>query len=227
MTNVFLFETKKIDKSKFYEFTIREIFYAYFLANHKYYLFIFQKESIDLNFIFQLVEVVDKLDSRKRQIRSMRGFILYALEIMETDKDSQILETNLKPFFWQDVKRIINQNKKNGLQNYLFPIKEVNLDIDKYNKVNIEHLKSFQSNIPPVATKHSYFENLKNISDEEKKEIIQKGFQLQAKKSLSLKEYYEGDNEESLINFKSYRIKYESIRRTKLYKDLKLALEAR
>jgi glutathione synthase/RimK-type ligase-like ATP-grasp enzyme len=62
--------------------------------------------------IYESVQVVDQLNSRKREIRSIRGFILYALEIMETDKNYQILETNLEPFFWKNVKRVINQNKK-------------------------------------------------------------------------------------------------------------------
>jgi hypothetical protein len=130
MKNAFLFETKEIEKGVFQKFKSEGIFYSHFLAGQKYYLFLFKKESIDLNFLYQSVELLNQLDSRKRQIRSIRGFILYALELMEKNKDSQILETNLEPFFWKNVQRIINQNKKNGLQNFLFS-KERNLKRNK------------------------------------------------------------------------------------------------
>ena len=64
--------------------------------------------------------VLQELDSKKRQIRSLRGFFLYALEIMEAGRDFEILSTNLQPFFWRKVKTIIRQNKKKALQEFLF-----------------------------------------------------------------------------------------------------------
>jgi hypothetical protein len=62
---------------------------------------------------------------------------------------------------------------------------------------------------------------LGKISEEEKIEIIKLGFQLQAEGRISLKKYYEIPQEFSLFQLKVYRIKYESIRGTKLYKKLK------
>ena len=64
--------------------------------------------------------MTQELDSKKRKIRSLRGFFLYALEIMENGQDYEILETNLQPFFWRKVKDIIRQNKKDALQEFLF-----------------------------------------------------------------------------------------------------------
>ena len=64
--------------------------------------------------------MIQELDSKKRKIRSLRGFFLYALEIMETGKDYEILSTNLQPFFWRKVKTIIRQNKKGALLEFLF-----------------------------------------------------------------------------------------------------------
>jgi len=61
-------------------------------------------------------------------IRSFRGFFLYALEIMQTGKDYEILTTNLQPFFWRKVKNIIRQNKKGALLEFLFGKAEVNQD---------------------------------------------------------------------------------------------------
>ena len=59
------------------------------------------------------------------------------------------------------------------------------------------------------------------ISEQEKIEIIQRGFQLQAEGKISLKKYYENTDPNSLFQSKGYSIKYESIRRTKLYQNLK------
>ena len=60
------------------------------------------------------------------------------------------------------------------------------------------------------------------ISEEDKIEIIQLGFQLQNEGKISLKKYYEGTETNSLFQLKGYSIKYESIRRTKLYQSLKV-----
>jgi uncharacterized coiled-coil protein SlyX len=62
---------------------------------------------------------------------------------------------------------------------------------------------------------------LGTISEQEKIEIIQTGFQLQAEGKISLKNYYESIDPNSLFQSKGYSIKYESIRRTKLYQQLK------
>ncbi len=59
------------------------------------------------------------------------------------------------------------------------------------------------------------------ISEEEKIEIIKLGFQLQAEGKISLKTYYESTDPDSLFQSKGYSIKYESVRRTKLYQNLK------
>ena len=65
------------------------------------------------------------------------------------------------------------------------------------------------------------FITLGNLSEQEKIEIIQTGFRLNQERKISLKNYYEGTEEYSLFQHKGYNIKYESIRRTKLYQSLK------
>ena len=67
----------------------------------------------------------------------------------------------------------------------------------------------------------SNFKTLGKISEEERIEIIQTGFQLNQEGKISLKKYYEGTEEYSLFQLRGYSIKYESIRRTKLYQQLK------
>ena len=68
--------------------------------DQKYYFFLSAQKSIDIDFLYHSVDVIQELDSKKRKIRSLRGFFLYALEIIENGKDYQILHTNLQPFFW-------------------------------------------------------------------------------------------------------------------------------
>ena len=65
------------------------------------------------------------------------------------------------------------------------------------------------------------FITLGKISEEEKIEIIQLGFQLNQEGKISLKKYYEGTGESSLFQLKGYSIKYEAIRKNKFYQSLK------
>ena len=122
MKNIFFFQTQQIpdDTILFDEFKQQNIFYSYFQIDQNYYLFLYAQQSIDINLLYQSVEVVQELDSKQRKIRSLRGFFLYALEIMENGKEYEILETNLQPFFWKKVENIIRQNKKAALQEFLF-----------------------------------------------------------------------------------------------------------
>ena len=52
-------------------------------------------------------------------------------------------------------------------------------------------------------------------------EIIQTGFRLNQEGRISLKKYYESTDPNSLFQHKGYSIKYETIRRTKLYQQFK------
>jgi hypothetical protein len=67
----------------------------------------------------------------------------------------------------------------------------------------------------------SNFITLGRIPEQERIEIIQRGFQLQAEGKISLKKYYEGTETDSLFQLKGYRIKYEAIRKNKFYQQLK------
>ena len=67
----------------------------------------------------------------------------------------------------------------------------------------------------------SNFITLGRIPEQERIEIIQRGFQLQAEGKISLKKYYEGTETDSLFQLKGYPIKYEAIRKNKFYQQLK------
>ena len=121
-TNVFFFQTQQIpdDTILLDEFKQQNIFYSYFQVDQNYYLFFYSQKSIDIHFLSQFVDVIQELDSKQRKIRSLRGFFLYALEIIENAQDYEILSTNLQPFVWRKVKNIIRQNKKAAFQEFLF-----------------------------------------------------------------------------------------------------------
>ena len=59
-----------------------------------------------------------------------------------------------------------------------------------------------------------------NLSEDEKIEIIKLGFQLQTEGKISLKKYYESTEQYSLFQSKRYSMKYDTIRKTKLYQQL-------
>ena len=78
------------------------------------------------------------------------------------------------------------------------------------------------SNQKKTLNQHNFI-TLANLSEEEKIQIIQRGFQLQTENKISLKKYYESKDPSSLFQLRGYKIKYETIRRTKLYQQLKLS----
>ena len=69
--------------------------------------------------------------------------------------------------------------------------------------------------------KNEDFISPSQISEEERVEIIKKGFQLNQEGKISLKKYYEGTETHSLYQWKGYSIKYDSIRKTNSYKRTK------
>ena len=127
MNNLFFFQTHQIPDSSsiFNQLKEQKIFFSYFqveqaAGDQNYYLFLYAQQSIDINFLYQSVEIIQELDSKQRKIRSFRGFFLYALEIIQKAQDYEILQTNLQPFFWRKIKNIIRQNKKGALLEFLF-----------------------------------------------------------------------------------------------------------
>ena len=65
------------------------------------------------------------------------------------------------------------------------------------------------------------FKTYGKISEEERIEIIQRGFQLNKEGKITLKKYYESTEEHSLFQFKGYSTKYGVIRNKELFKNLR------
>lgn len=123
IANIFFFEIKKIRNSAtiLEELKRREIFFSYFKVDQRYYLLAFQEHPFDPEFLYQSLNQVKELNSKKRILRSFRGFLLYGLEIMNQGKFSKVLQTNLNSYFWLKVGSVIRQNRKEVLLQFLFP----------------------------------------------------------------------------------------------------------
>jgi hypothetical protein len=171
---------------------------------------------------------MEELDYKQSKIRSLRGFFLYILEIMGDGKDFQILTTNLQPSFWRNLRKILRQNKKavlleflfgkdqdqksdsigleelqnqvNSLQERIVELENQNLVMEgklnvlsaasRRSKLNISRRKDYHTTFNQNhAQNQQNFLPLSQISEQEIGEIIQKGFQLQAKGKISLKKY--------------------------------------
>src|SRR6476620_11832035 len=156
MKTVFFFQTQQILDHAIIldQFKKQKIFFSYFQVDQKYYLFVYTQKPIEMDFIYQIIDVIQELDSRKRKLRSIRGFLLYALEFMENGKDSKILSTNLQTFFWKKVKNVIVQNKKGALQEFLFEL-QLNLSINHSNSQNDleEKIKILQNQLNSLQQK--------------------------------------------------------------------------
>lgn len=139
MISAYFLEVEKISKDIFSVLSSNNIYFSYFWADEKYYLFLYSRIIHDFDFVYQKIEIIKQLDFRRRQIRSTRGFILFALEIKEKAKEFKVIETNLSKFFWENVQRVINQNKKKGLENFLVG-KELELEFKQDFQIKIENL---------------------------------------------------------------------------------------
>ena len=114
MNNIFFFQTQPIPDSSsiFDQFNQQNIFFSYFQVDQNYYLFVYAQKSIDINFLYQSIDVIQELDSKQRKIRSFRGFFLYALEIMQMGENYEILKTNLQPFFLEKSQNYYSTKSK-------------------------------------------------------------------------------------------------------------------
>ena len=74
----------------------------------------------DFKCLANTIHILEELNTKQRKIRSLRGFFLYALEIIQSTDNYQILKTNLKPSFWRNLRTILRQNKKIVLLQFLF-----------------------------------------------------------------------------------------------------------
>jgi len=152
----FFFEIQQIpeDSKIFDELQNQQVCFSYFQVNQKYYLFVYQQKFIDIDRIEPFIHILDELDTKQRKIRSLRGFFLYALEILENGQDYQILKTNLQPSFWRKLKTILRQNKKIVLLQFLFGKDEDNKLVNQgWNPAFDDRIQNLQNQINSLQQK--------------------------------------------------------------------------
>jgi hypothetical protein len=166
----------------------------------------------------------DKISDLETTLKNSKYPLSDALEASERIQIGQMGDSTLKSEkSLQSADLLSNDSKVNlEVKEPRHPISE-SLSEDKIRPLETLY-DTQQYNIPSNQEKvlhGSNFITLGKIPEQERIEIIQKGFQLQAEGKISLKKYYETTHPYSLFQLKGYSIKYESIRRTTLYKSLK------
>jgi gas vesicle protein len=115
----------------FTELEKHEFKFYYFRINQVHYLFFYgKKEEFDsIDHLYRTITIIEELDTKKRRLRSVRGFFLYAIEILEStnQENIQVLKTNLPLFFWKRAKNVIRQNNKGLLFHFLFGASEMSI----------------------------------------------------------------------------------------------------
>ena len=104
-------------------------------------MFFYKETDIDIHFIDRNISIIQELDRKQRQIRSLIGFFFYISEIIEIAKDYKILKTNLQPSFWRRLKRILRQNKKSVLLTFLFGSEKISSASDTHITKEFQSLK--------------------------------------------------------------------------------------
>ena len=122
---------------------------------------------------------------------------------MEASTDRKVLKTNLNPFFWGKVKKVIQRNKKAALEEFLFGsqverLQEKVIHLDREGNLNMLSEAKKTPVKPPLDPQlgntslnqinglnlnnydyyASNFITLGNISEQEKIEIIQTGLKV-------------------------------------------------
>ena len=148
---------------------------------------------------------------------ALRGTLDTPVETKIIQQGDSILKTNMGSYFQENDGEVIDS---------IYPTKEV--ESKSVSEVSKSPLKTAErseeynlSSKQEKSLNETNFVTLGNISEQERIEIIKTGFQRQAEGKISLKKYYESTQEYSVFQFKGYQIKYETIRRTKLYQNLK------
>ena len=179
-----------------------KFFFSYFQVDENYYLFSYTDQFIDVEFFYENLAVIQELDTKERKIRSIRGFLLYVLEIMETGEEVEILNTNLEPFFWTRVKNVLRQSKKNLLIQFLFGKASDNKIINKDLSYALEEM---EMKIQNLETQVSYlqervfdlgvkvledkFTDLEIIQSEQQPNIVSEAPKINEKTSLTSQQY--------------------------------------
>ena len=187
-------------------------------------------------------DLKDKIESLENQVNSLQQKVIQLeAKFMAVERNSKYALSDIlgAPRETKNIHQgdsTLKNEKSLQSANLLSNDSKVNLEV-KEPRHPISESLSEASKIPlkPLSITQQYnipsnqkkglnepnFITFGKISEDEKIEIIKTGFQLQAESKISFKKYYESTDPYSLFQLKGYNIKYETIRRTKLYQSLK------
>lgn len=107
-----------------FDFLSNLTYWSYFRVETEYYLFLFARNQVFEVFITMYLSrkifIKKNIKTRKRRLRSLRGFCLYVIELMQAKEDVKIINTNLDPSFWEEIQGILRQKTKSKLNKFLF-----------------------------------------------------------------------------------------------------------
>ena len=116
------------------------------------------------------------------------------------------------------------QTNQNQILLLLQRVIDLEIKVEEYARRRQNKASEAIKSIPQdKAPNEDDFITLGKISEEDKVEIVKLGFLTSQEGKISLKKYYEGNGEDTLFEWKGYQIKYDSIRKTKVYQQLKFS----
>lgn len=194
--------------------------FSYYRADRKFYLFLYGDKFKDRNDILNEIKLLRILDRKKRRFQSLRGYFRMGLEMRKKAKGLKELETNLDDFFWEKLDRALRKNQKNSFEDYIFDVSESS-ELEKLmHEVSLlkKRVEMLENRLG--ASNMEDYKNWKEIEKLELKEVVIQGFKLLKEGKLSLPEFYEGEEELSLFDWKNYKLKYNTLRKSSFYKNL-------
>lgn len=151
---------------------------------------------------------------------------LESSKTIQQGNSNSTMEGKKPPYLTRNGEPFAKPENQSQIRNPTYQTKDIeSKNLSETSKIDFktsstsEHYNSLL-NQEKGPNEHNFI-TLSNLSEDHKIEIIKTGFQLQAKEKISLKKYYESTKKYSLFQLKGYSIKYESIRRTSIYKSLK------
>jgi hypothetical protein len=117
-----------------------------------------------MDYLYRTITIIEELDTKKRRLRSMRGFFLYAVEILEStnQENIQVLKTNLHVLFWKRVKNVMRQNNKGLLLRFLFETSEISITNESKSNSLEQTIQDLQIEMLNLKKKLEKFENTVN-----------------------------------------------------------------
>lgn len=125
-----------------FEFLSKLVYYSYFKIDDNHYIFTYAKSQFLKNSIINIITsnftILRRIRAYERPFRSFRGFCMFILGLKETGNNFQVLETNLKQEFWEELGPIIRQKNKSKLEQYLFNFNEKEFNTESFILKNFE-----------------------------------------------------------------------------------------